>query len=155
VAFELGCETAALTHDHPSGILSAGFLALLIAELVARSSPQDAIRAAKAELVRHPKRQEVLAAVEDAETLAVCLVTWPIPASLGQGWIAEEALAIALYCALAAPNFEEAPCSDGESFRRQRQHGRNHRQHLWRFVWLRRDPGPLARSGFVSESIHR
>lgn len=35
VAFELGCETAALTHGHPSGILSAGFLSLLIAEIVA------------------------------------------------------------------------------------------------------------------------
>ncbi|HKL76849.1 MAG TPA: ADP-ribosylglycohydrolase family protein, partial [Gammaproteobacteria bacterium] len=27
---------------------------------------------------------------------------------LGRGWIAEEALAIALYCALSAPNLEEA-----------------------------------------------
>jgi ADP-ribosylglycohydrolase len=34
-AFELGSQTAALTHGHPSGYLSAGFLAFLIEEIVA------------------------------------------------------------------------------------------------------------------------
>jgi ADP-ribosylglycohydrolase len=108
VAFELGCQTAALTHGHPSGVLSAGFLALLIAEIVAGNSLPDAIRAAKAALIKCPNRAEVLGAVEKAKKLASSPATTPIPKSLGQGWVAEEALAIALYCALAAPNFEAA-----------------------------------------------
>jgi ADP-ribosylglycohydrolase len=107
-AFQLGCETAALTHGHPSGILSAGFLALLIAEIVAGVSLQGAIRAAKAALIKCANHTEVLRAVEKAEALALSPATTPIPESLGQGWVAEEALAIALYCALVAPNFEEA-----------------------------------------------
>ncbi len=108
LAFELGCESAALTHGHPSGVLSAGFLALLIAEIVAGNSLPNAIRAAKACLIVEADHEEVLGAVEKAETLAVSQVRTPIPESLGQGWIAEEALAIALYCALVAHTFEEA-----------------------------------------------
>jgi len=50
----------------------------------------------------------VLEAVEKAEWLASSAATKPRPELLGEGWIAEEALAIALYCALVAPNFEEA-----------------------------------------------
>ena len=107
-AFDLGCETAALTHGHPSGVLSAGFLALLVAEIVTGNSLQDAIWAAKATLVKCPNHGEVLEAVEKAEWLASSAATTPRPELLGAGWIAEEALAIALYCALVAPNFEEA-----------------------------------------------
>jgi ADP-ribosyl-[dinitrogen reductase] hydrolase len=107
-AFKLGCETAALTYSHPSGILSAGFLALLIAEIMAGNRLQDAIRAAKTALIECADHTEVLRAVEKAEALALSPATSPIPESLGQGWIAEEALAMALYCALVAANFEEA-----------------------------------------------
>ncbi len=107
-AFELGRESAALTHGHPSGVLSAGFLALLIAEIVAGNSLQNAIRASKACLIVEADHEEVLRAVEKAETLALSPAATPIPESLGQGWVAEEALAIALYCALVAPNFEDA-----------------------------------------------
>jgi ADP-ribosylglycohydrolase len=108
VAFELGCQTAALTHGHPSGILSAGFLALLIAEIIAGNSLPDAIRAAKTALIKCQNHAEVLRAVEQAERLALSSATTPIPKSLGQGWVAEEALAIGLYCSLAAPDLEEA-----------------------------------------------
>ena len=114
-AFQLGCETAALTHGHPSGVLSAGFLALLIAEIRAGVSLQGAIRAAKAALIKCANHTEVLRAVENTEALAVSPATTPIPESLGQGWVAEEALAIALYCALVASNFEEAVALASES----------------------------------------
>jgi len=81
---------------------------LLIAEIVAGNSLQDSLRAAKASLIGQPNHEEVPGAVEKAEKLALSPATTPIPKSLGQGWVAEEALAIALYCALVAPNFEEA-----------------------------------------------
>lgn len=107
-AFQLGCETAALTHGHPSGYLSAGFLALVIEEIVSGVSLPDATRTAKHDLAKQPRHTEVLEAVEKAEESAksgAASATVPV---LGQGWVAEEALAIALYCALVASNFEEA-----------------------------------------------
>lgn len=105
-AFELGNQTAALTHGHPSGYLSAGFLALVIAEIIAGTSLRESIRAAKQTLITQPDHAEVLKPVENAEALASS-ETGSVTA-LGQGWVPEEALAIALYCPLVAPNFEEA-----------------------------------------------
>jgi ADP-ribosylglycohydrolase len=56
----------------------------------------------------YPAGPQVLEAVEKAEALAKSAGTEAKVVALGQGWVAEEALAIALYCSLAAPNFEEA-----------------------------------------------
>ncbi len=39
-AFTIGVECAAITHSHPSGFLSAGFLSALIARFVRGDSPQ-------------------------------------------------------------------------------------------------------------------
>ena len=108
-AFDIGRATAALTHGHPSGYLSAGFLALLIGELVSGASLEDAIDTAKQHLVQQQDHGEVLEAVEQAETLAkMGAASEERITAMGQGWIAEEALAIALYCALAARDLEEA-----------------------------------------------
>ena len=107
-AFELGTEIAALTHGHPSGHLSAGFLSLLIEEIVAGASLRDSIRTANRSLIAQPGHEEVLKAVDKAEALVTPVTGEAVPAALGQGWVAEEALAIALHCALVAPNFEEA-----------------------------------------------
>lgn len=52
--------------------------------------------------------EEVLAAVENAEAVAKFGRRDVRIEALGQGWVAEEALAIALYCSLVAPNFEDA-----------------------------------------------
>ena len=107
-AFELGCETAALTHGHPSGYLSAGFMALLIEEIVSGASLPDSIQTTKQCLMAQPGHEEVLNAVENAMFLAQSDAPDTRMPVLGQGWVAEEALAIAVYCALVAPNFEEA-----------------------------------------------
>lgn len=107
-AFGLGVETATLTHGHPSGYLAAGVLALLIAELISGSSLKDAVRAAKLTLVTQPQHDEVLVALEAAEMLAASGPSQSSVGRLGGGWVAEEALAIAVYSALAARNFEEA-----------------------------------------------
>ncbi len=106
--FELGSQTAALTHGHPSGYLSAGFMALLIEEIVSGASLPDSIQMAKQCLATQPGHEEVLGAVEGAVFLAQAGAPQTKLPVLGQGWVAEEALAIALYCALVAPNFEEA-----------------------------------------------
>jgi ADP-ribosylglycohydrolase len=105
-SFELGCETAALTHGHPSGFLAAGFLAATIAAVLAGQSLEGAIAAARALLIVQPGHEECLAAVDAAVQLAREAPATPATvARLGQGWVAEEALAIALFCALAAEDF--------------------------------------------------
>jgi ADP-ribosyl-[dinitrogen reductase] hydrolase len=107
--FRLGCEVAAITHSHPSGYLAAGFLAALVAALVDGAGLEEAIAGARAELRRYEGHEECLAAVDEALRLA--REAAPVAESvarLGQGWVAEEALAISLFCATAAEGFEEA-----------------------------------------------
>ncbi len=107
-AFLLGLQCARLTHGHPTGYLSAGVFAAVIAEALAGKSLQDAIGAARTILTEHSSHEETLQALDMALKLARVGATpdSAIPA-LGEGWIAEEALAIALYCALTAGSLEE------------------------------------------------
>ena len=108
-AFELGSQVAALTHGHPSGSLSAGFLACLIRRIVEGASLIDAIIATKKVLTANQNHEEVLAAVEVAEHYAASRDLNALrDGRLGDGWIAEEALSIAVYCALLSRNFEDA-----------------------------------------------
>jgi ADP-ribosylglycohydrolase len=106
-AFELGAEIAGLTHGHPTGRLAAGALAALIA-LLARATPLPrAVPLVKALLSRYPGHEESLAAIARAEaTASRGLPRAETIVELGEGWTADEALAIALTCALAAPDFE-------------------------------------------------
>ena len=102
--FRVGCELAALTHGHPSGYLAAGCLALVIRELVRGATLEQAAREALEELRRWPAHEECASAIEAA--LARARAGRPTPESveaLGAGWVAQEALAISLYCALAHP----------------------------------------------------
>lgn len=108
VAFGIGCELAAITHGHPAGQHSAGVLAALVVRLLHGTSLPDALAEAKGILKALPNHEETLAAINLAVRLA-----GDSGASdnhlrqLGQGWVAEEALAIALYCALRSESFEE------------------------------------------------
>jgi ADP-ribosylglycohydrolase len=105
--FELGCDLAAITHGHPTGYLAAGFLAQLLAEIAAGASLQAAVGSAQAVLERAPGHEETLAAVKKATALACTANGTPEEVeSLGGGWIAEEAVAIGLFAALVAKDFE-------------------------------------------------
>ena len=109
--FAAGSEIAAITHGHPTGFLAAGFQALAIREAAAGTPLRSACEEALEELRRHPGHQECAAAVGRAVSLSVEKRGQASPEdveSLGQGWVAEEALAIALFSALAAPDFESA-----------------------------------------------
>lgn len=107
-AFNLGSASAKLTHGHPTGYLTAGVFAAVIAGLVAAKPLAKAVDAARRILVGFPDHQETLQAMEMAIRMAAHgeLPHRAIPV-LGEGWIAEEALGIALYCALIAENLEE------------------------------------------------
>ena len=119
-AFRLGSELAALTHGHPTGALTGGVLAVLILALTDGASLPEALVASKAILQAEPGHEETLRAIELAEELVVSgLPHEQAIARLGQGWIAEEALAISIYCALVARNFKHgvilAVNHDGDS----------------------------------------
>lgn len=106
--FTTGCDLAAITHGHPSGCLSAGALALIVSLLLVGKSLTDAIHAAKEELRKHPSHKETLAAIEKAENLAKSRPRERgVLRELGKGFVAEEALAMGLYCALGAKDFED------------------------------------------------
>ncbi len=107
--FETAVEMAAITHGHPSGSLTAAVFALLVARLLRRESLRDALRLAKTELLNHKGHIETLHALEAAERIARATDLTPQAAieKLGGGWVAEEALAIAVFCALKAEDFEE------------------------------------------------
>ncbi|MCA2206245.1 ADP-ribosylglycohydrolase family protein [Nocardia rosealba] len=106
--FELGCDTAALTHGHPSGWLPAGVLAALVYQLSRGIGTKTALERALAELATYPHHEETTAALEAAITLAARTARparVPRPEdleTLGEGWIGPEALAIAVYAMLAA-----------------------------------------------------
>lgn len=106
--FSLGAELAALTHGHPTGSLSAGVFAVLIYALCDGLALLDALSIAKACLSSQPHHEETLSAIELAEQLSKSNLSHEIAITqLGEGWVAEEALAISIYCALVSNNFEE------------------------------------------------
>ncbi|HEY5862002.1 MAG TPA: ADP-ribosylglycohydrolase family protein [Casimicrobiaceae bacterium] len=106
-ALELGSELAGLTNGHPTGRLSAGAFAAIVALLVQEVTLPAAVASVKALLARHPGHAETLHAIERAEAVAATgIPRAEALVELGEGWTAEEALAIALASALAAPDFE-------------------------------------------------
>lgn len=106
-AFRIGCEVSAVTHGHPSGWLSGGVLAACIAGVLAGRELSDALAHASVFLSRQTRHEETSRAI--AAAVAVARTGLPTPEqleTLGSGWVGEEALAIALSCALSAPDFE-------------------------------------------------
>ncbi len=104
-AFRTGCELGALTHGHPSGYLPAGCLALLVARIIDGETLNAALDVAEAALATWPGHGEILLALRAARQLAEDPSVMPSQdaiARLGEGWVGEEALAIAIYCALVA-----------------------------------------------------
>jgi len=108
LAFTMACESAKSTHGHITSTLASGFFALVVAHLVGGASLSDAIRDSQPLVERQTGAREVMAAVE--ATLALAASDAPSSPEaverLGGGWIAEESLAISLFCALRADSFE-------------------------------------------------
>jgi ADP-ribosyl-[dinitrogen reductase] hydrolase len=106
--FTLATEAAALTHGHPAGSLSAGHFAVAIAALLRGEPLSHALDAADSELRRHGGNDDVTRAIDAARMLAARGRPSPEQLeSLGGGWVAEEALAIAVCCALVAKDFRD------------------------------------------------
>lgn len=110
VAFLKGCKFAAITHGHPSGYLPAGFLAEMIAWILAGKNLDESIESSLSELVKYRGHTETVQKVNLARTLARSSVTVEEAVrQIGEGWVGEEALAVAVYCSLKLPkNWEKA-----------------------------------------------
>ncbi|GBC61197.1 ADP-ribosylglycohydrolase [Desulfonema ishimotonii] len=101
--FDAACAIAAITHGHPTGYLTAGCLAQIISGVSHGATLPEAIRYAVQMLKTKSGHEETLAAIQAAlRALKTAPVSPETVETLGAGWIAEEALAIGLYSALAS-----------------------------------------------------
>lgn len=112
-AFENGAKISALTHGHPSGYLSGGVMAALIYGLKERKNLRMAIDESLHELRKWDGHEELLRKINHAFEIhrlhQYTDITHKEIEQIGGAWVAEEALAISLLCALHYPNdFEKA-----------------------------------------------
>ena len=98
-AYTVGCSIAALTHTHPTGWTAAGVFAVLVHGLLNKLTKQEALNQAVSIAETDPKAAEVVAKLAAAMELSKLKKLRPEEIeTLGAGWIAEEALAIAVCC---------------------------------------------------------
>jgi ADP-ribosylglycohydrolase len=102
MAFRIGCESAALTHGHEEAVLSAGYTAALVSCLMQGASLEEAIETALGKASARENSETICGAVRRAVDLSKGKLP-PRKAieSIGEGFIAPEAVAIATYLALA------------------------------------------------------
>ena len=100
--FDLAAECATQTHGHPTGYLAAGAFAAIVRTLVDGAGLADAVAVALDLLPARPGHEETTAALRAA--LAAEPGSPREIERLGGAWIAEEALAIGVYCALSHPD---------------------------------------------------
>lgn len=113
LAFDKAVALSAATHGHPSGYLSGGVLAMIIACLVKGETLESAVNLSMQYLCTQPNHEEVTEILNRALEIHRLFkgrdLTYREIESLGEGWVAEEALAISLLCAMHYPdNFEKA-----------------------------------------------
>lgn len=106
--FDHAAETAKTTHGHPSAWYASGALAVIIAYITQGRDLPSAVEQARVMLESKTGSNEVHMALGRALALSR-MPDWRdrLP-ELGGGWVADEALAISVLCALAASDTREA-----------------------------------------------
>jgi ADP-ribosylglycohydrolase len=100
-AFQLACECAAITHGHPSGYISAGIFACIIAEIISGNDIEESVNIALDIAKEYEGNEECIATIKKAIDLVDSTINTKLAINqIGEGWVGEEALAIAIYCAL-------------------------------------------------------
>ena len=144
--FELAMKAARLTHGHASGHLSAGYFAVMIAALLRGETVREALAAAGTVLKLWRGADEVWMAIDAAIELADEGAPSPERlADLGGGWTGEEALAIAVCCAMTASSFSDGVLRAVNHSGDCDLHRRHYRQPAGRPIWCQRHPAKLAR----------
>jgi ADP-ribosylglycohydrolase len=123
--YKLSSDAASLTHGHRSARQSAGAFSLLIHALMDGRSLQEAARYivghaqgqndAEPALIDRLERAVHLASGAEAATRSL-LSPEDLVRELGEGWVAEEALAVALYAVLATAPADTSGVAGQESF---------------------------------------
>jgi ADP-ribosylglycohydrolase len=107
--FDLAARCAQITHGHPTGYFAAGALAAMVAYLLEGDSLEGSALRTLHILRGYPRHEETTTALRRAIDLAAGdNPTAEKAESLGGGWVAEEALAIAVYAALAGTSLQAA-----------------------------------------------
>lgn len=102
-AFAAAVTGAVMSHGHDTGLVAAGALAMIVRHLLEGVVLVDAVETAVDYLDTYESLDtfETVEALQQARDAAVLMHPGPETVeSLGGGWTAEEALAIAVYCAL-------------------------------------------------------
>lgn len=100
-AFKVAVDCAALTHGHPLGYYSAGAFAYIIAEIIEGYELDRAVESAIEYLEYYTLDDKCHIQFKNAFHLAKSdRVPQDAIKEIGEGWVAEEALAIGIYCAL-------------------------------------------------------
>lgn len=107
---QLAYAGSELTHGHPTAGHSSAALALIV-EALLRGLPVRSATLAAIDVVNrtyHDAGETLVALVNALSAAENGPPTAEVVESLGSGWVAEEALAIAVYCVLAAPDARTA-----------------------------------------------
>ena len=118
MAFQLGCESAALTHGHTQAILSAGYMSALIAFLAQGRSLAEAAEGALGELERSELSDPLLGELINKAIAMAETEKRPRTAieAIGEGWKAPETASIATYLAFRFENDFEAAIDAATDF---------------------------------------
>lgn len=102
--YRMGCDSALLTHCHTLGYTSSGALVSILIKLFNGRSIQDAVLESIRELKKISECSELVSVMERAVSTAYQRIEAPDAFSfLGEGWVGEETLAIAIWAALMYP----------------------------------------------------
>ena len=111
----IGAEAAALTHGHPLGYIPAAALAHIINLLVhhgatLKEAVEDSISAMQKQFADFPDIIDFTELMQKAVQLSQSdMPVLDAIHELGEGWVAEETLAISVYCSLRYPDsFKDA-----------------------------------------------
>ncbi|MFI5531567.1 ADP-ribosylglycohydrolase family protein [Kitasatospora sp. NPDC051853] len=103
LVFQLAVECSVLTHGHPAAYLSAGAFAVIVHAAARGGTLEEGVHQALATLSDHPGHEETTAALRRAlDAVRAGEPGAERVEQLGEGWAAEEALSIGVYCALVA-----------------------------------------------------
>ncbi len=109
ISMELAEDVAAATHGHPLGWMTAGFMGSLIHHILDGETLQASVDMAMEDSRKRYDHEKYLEEMMNPIEAAISLVSSDLPdeqcmETLGEGWVAEETLAMAVFACLRHPD---------------------------------------------------